>query len=134
MSGWPLWNFTPWRILNVHTSAVELGVQLVASTGCSVRCWFEKARYSPVWPSMSRPPWSATVSGLIVAVGTTIPALIVAPAAPAPELDEVLGVEELELPQAEMTAPSTGSDIPTTAPRRRKSRRESRPAAYSSMT
>jgi hypothetical protein len=71
---------------------------------------------------------------LIVAVGTTIPALIVAPAAPPPELDEVLGVEEPELPQAEMTAPSTGSDIPTTAPRRRKSRRESRPAAYSSMT
>ena len=76
---------------------------------------------------MSRPPWSATVSGLIVAVGTTIPALIVAPAVPAPELDEVLGVEEPELPQAEMTAPSTGSDIPTRAPRRRKSRRDEPP-------
>jgi hypothetical protein len=63
-----------------------------------------------------------------------IPALIVAPALPAPPVPEVLGVVVLELPHAEMTAPSTGSDIPTTAPRRRKSRRESRPAAYSSMT
>jgi hypothetical protein len=113
---------------------VELADQLVASAGCSIRFWFENVRYSPVWASMSRPPWSATVSGSIVAVGTTIPALIVAPAAPPPELGEVVGVEELELPQAETTAPSTGSDIPMTVPRRRNSLRESRPAAYSSMT
>jgi len=81
---------------------------------------------------MSRPPWSATVTGLIAPVGVMIPALMVAPAPPPP--DELAGVEDVEPPQAEMTAPITGSDIPTTAPRRRKSRRESRPAAYSSMT
>ena len=33
----------------------------------------------------------------------------------------------LELPHADSTAPSTGSDIPTTEPRRMKSRREIRP-------
>ena len=67
-----------------------VGRPAVASTGFSVRCWSDRHRYSPVWASMSRPPWSATVSGLIAAVGTTMPALIVAPAAPAPVLAAVL--------------------------------------------
>ena len=92
VSAAPLWNFTPWRILNVHTSAVELGVQLVASTGLRVRVWSDRHRYSPVWASMSRPPWSATVTGLIAAVGTMIPTLMVAPDLPA----ELLGAEDVE--------------------------------------
>ena len=59
-------------------------------------------------------------------VGTVIPALIVAPDWPAAPLgDEDV---ELELPHAAIIAPSRGSDIPTTAPRRMKSRRDSLPA------
>ena len=86
---------------------------------------------------MSSPPWSATVTGLIAAVGVTMPALITAPAAPAAALDEldVPGAAELEelLPQAASIDPSSGTEMPTTVPRRMKSRRESRPAANSSM-
>ena len=78
---------TPCRILNVQTSAVELGVQLVASTGVRFRVWPERHRYSPVCPSMSRPPWSGTVTGLIAPVGVIMPALITAPGAPAAEED-----------------------------------------------
>ena len=84
---------------------------------------------------MSRPPWSATVTGLIAAVGVTMPALIVAPAAPAAAEEDVPVVAELDplLPQAARTEPSSGTDRPTTVPRRMKSRRESRPAANSSI-
>jgi hypothetical protein len=68
-----------------------------------------------------------------------MPALIVAPGAPAagpdPEADADEPADGLdELPQAETIAPSTGMDKPMTLPRRMKSRREMRPAAYSSMT
>ena len=41
-----------------------------------MRVWPERQRYSCLL-SMSRPPWSATVRGLIAAVGVTIPTLIV---------------------------------------------------------
>src|SRR5580704_17284560 len=86
---------------------------------------------------MSSPPWSATVTGLIDAVGVTMPALITAPGAPDAELDAELDdeVDELEdeLPQAARIAPSDGAVMPTTAARRMKSRRVSRPAANSSM-
>ncbi len=135
VSGAPPWNFTPWRILKVHTSPAALGDQLSASTGVSLSCWSDRHRYSPVWASMSRPPWSATVSGLIEAVGTTMPALITAPDEPAPVLPPVVAgvVEVLELPHAEITAPRMGSEMPTTVPRTSKSRREIRPAANSSM-
>jgi hypothetical protein len=71
---------------------------------------------------------------LIAAVGTMIPALMVAPDWPAPVDGDEDGDELPELPHADRTAPSTGSEIPTTEPRRRKSRRESRPATNSSMT
>ena len=85
---------------------------------------------------MSRPPWSATVTGLIAAVGTVIPALITAPAAPVAEAVELL-VDEADddelLLQAAMIDPSSGTEMPTTVPRRTKSRRDSRPAANSSM-
>src|ERR1022692_1170450 len=123
-------------MLKVHTVAAAFDDQLVARTGFSVSVWSDRHRYSPVCASMSRPPWSATVSGLICPVGTPIPALMVAPAAPAGALLLLLvvGVGLEELPQADMTAPSTGTDMPTTAPRRRKSRREIRPATNSSMT
>ena len=49
--------------------------------------------------------------------------------------DEVPGAAELEelLPQAASIDPSSGTEMPTTVPRRMKSRRESRPAANSSM-
>ncbi len=134
VSGAPPWNFTPWRILNVHTSPAALADQLCASTGTRLSDWVDRQRYSPVWASMSRPPWSATVSGLIAAVGTTMPALIVAPLEPVPVpppvwVDEV----ELEPPQAVMMAPRMGSERPTTVPRLRKSLREILPAANSSM-
>jgi hypothetical protein len=53
---------------------------------------------------------------------------------PLAELD-VPGAAELGelLPQAASIDPSSGTDMPTTVPRRMKSRRESRPAANSSM-
>ena len=130
-----MWNLTPGRIVNVQTSAVELDFQLVASWGFRVRVWSEKVRYSPVWPSMSRPPWSATVTGLIAAAGVMMPTLMVAPALPAlppvPEDELGLGLDE---PQAARMPPSTGAEIPTRAPRRSSSRRERRPATNSSMT
>jgi hypothetical protein len=70
---------------------------------------------------------------LIAPDGTMMAALMVAPglAAAVLLLDDD-GVPEL--PQAEITAPSTGSDMPTMVPRRMKSRRDIRPAANSSMT
>jgi hypothetical protein len=130
---WPLWNFTPLRSLKVQTSLFELADQLVASTGFRVRSCWDRHRYSPVWPSMSRPPWSATVTGLISPVGTTMPALMVAPADPAGvEVDEDV-VPEVLLPQAARIPPSSGTDMPMTVPRRRKSRREMWPATNSSM-
>src|SRR6185295_3792812 len=93
VSAWPLWNLTPWRILNVHTSDLLFGVQLVASTGVRVSVWVDRHRYSPVCASMSRPPWSATVTGLMAAVGVTMPALITAPALPAVDEDPPEGAE-----------------------------------------
>ena len=56
VSGAPLWNLTPGRILNVQTSAVELADQFVASTGFRVSVWSDRTRYSPVCASMSSPP------------------------------------------------------------------------------
>jgi hypothetical protein len=48
---------------------------------------------------------------------------------------DVDGPAEEELDEhAETIAPSSGIDKPTTLPRRMKSRREIRPAAYSSIT
>src|SRR5580692_12998401 len=136
VSGAPLWNLTPSRILNVHTSALEFGVQLVASTGCRFRFWPDRHRYSPVCASMSSPPWSATVTGLIAAVGVTMPALITAPGAPVAEDDEPgddEDEEEEELPHAARIDPMAGTEMPTTVARRMKSRRDSRPAANSSI-
>src|SRR5271166_2194691 len=68
-----------------------------------------------------------------------MPALITAPGAPVAE-DEALADDELdaldeldELLQASRIDPASGTDIPTTLARRMKSRRDSRPAASSSM-
>src|SRR5580658_5061647 len=136
VSGAPLWNLTPWRILNVQTSAAEFGDQLSASTGCRFRVCPDRVRYSPVCASMSSPPWSATVMGLIAAVGVVMPARITAPGAPVAEVDAVADDEldgDVELLQAARTDPRTGAEMPTTVARRMKSRRDSRPAANSSM-
>jgi hypothetical protein len=84
---------------------------------------------------MMPPPTSATVSGLIAPVGVKIPAVMVAPALWAATWPEDgLGEEVLELSQPATLAASTGTEIPTTLPRRKNSRREIRPAANSSMT
>ena len=85
---------------------------------------------------MSRPPWSATVTGLIDPVGVMMPALITAPALPAGAEADVVpaaGALDVLLLQASRIDPSTGAAMPTTVARRMKSRRESRPAANSSM-
>src|ERR1700744_4335757 len=132
VSGSPLWNLTPCRILNVHTSAVEFGDHEVASTGVSVRVCPDRHSHSPVCPSMSWPPWSSMVTGLMAAVGVTMPTLSTAPGAPVAVLPPLAVLGELLL-QAASTDPSTGAEIPTTVARRTKSRRDSRPAAYSSM-
>src|ERR1022692_2027442 len=122
-------------MLKVHTVAAAFDDQLVARTGFSVSVWSDRHRYSPVCASMSRPPWSATVSGLIAPVGVMMPALMVAPLPAAPAgLVEPDGEDGDELLQAATMPPSTGIEMPTTVPRRRKSRRESRPATNSSMT
>ena len=79
---------------------------------------------------------AATVTGLIAAVGVTMPALITAPAAPvadAEELDDELDELDELLPQAARIDPSAGTEMPTTVARRMKSRRDSRPAANSSI-
>src|ERR1700678_12393 len=126
-------------MVKVHTSPVEFGVHLVASTGCRVRVWSDRHRYSPVCASMSRPPWSSTVSGLMLPVGVSMPALIVAPGAPAAAVE--LGVllvddgafEEGDDEHAARIEPSSGTEMPTTVPRRTKSRRERRAGANSSL-
>ena len=135
VSGAPLWNLTPWRILNVHTSALLFGDQLVASTGLRFSVWPDRHRYSPVCASMSRPPWSNRTTGLIAPVGVTMPALITAPALPAAEADDepAAGLDELLLLQAARIDPTSGAEMPTTLARRMKSRRDIRPAANSSM-
>ena len=97
---------------------------------------------------MFRPPWSATVTGLMAAEGVTIPTLISAPGLPPadPGLLVEPGVSDVpnDLPpkisvrllllHAARIGPSSGAEMPTTLARRMKSRRESRPAANSSMT
>ena len=54
--GLPLWNFTPWRILNVHCDPSRLGFQLSASRGRGLRSLSEKIRNSPDWLSVASAP------------------------------------------------------------------------------
>ena len=71
----------------------------------------------------------------MAAVGVTMPALIVAPGAPVADDEppaDVVDDDELLL-QASRMPPRTGTEMPTTVARRMKSRRDSRPAANSSM-
>ena len=129
---------TPLRSLNVHSVASALGVQLSASTGL---IWSVLgsviARNSPTCPSMQRPPWSPTVTGLIAPVGTTMAAFSVPPGLIAPVEPPDAGVELppvlLAPPHALRMTPSRGIDIPITVPRRRNSRRETLPARSSSI-
>jgi len=137
--GWPLWNFTPWRSENVHSLPSELDVHLLASIGCSCSAWLlSKARNSPVWASMHRPPESSTVSGLTAPAGTWLASRSVPPLATGADVveepdDDAAAPVLFALPQAARTAPMTPVDMPTTAPRRRNWRRLTRPATSSSM-
>ena len=136
VNGWPLWNLTFGRSLNVHTAPELLGVQLVASIGWRVRSWLlSRMRKSPVWASMLRPPESEIVSGLIAADGACWAKRKVPPDLGVPVAAVVeLAVEELFAPpQADRTAASTELDMPITAPLRTKSRRLIRPPTSSSM-
>src|SRR5436305_657262 len=133
--GVPSLNFTPWRILNVHTLASLLADQLVASHGFS--CWFSSTqRNSPVYESIAMPPRSLTVIGSGASVGVRIDTRTVPPGLPPPPLlaTAPLVDDPLEPPQAVTIAESSGMDMPTTAPRRKNSRRSIRPAVNSSMT
>ena len=119
-------NLTPGRSLNVHTLPSPLWPQLSASIGCSASFrLLSKIRNSPVWLSITRPPASATVSGLIAADGVTEPTFSVPPAVgagplvvdePAALADEL---DDEELPQAARIVPSSVVDIPIMLPRRR---------------
>ena len=77
--GVPSWNFTPWRILNVHTDASALGSQLSASRGTALSLASDQTRYSPGWHSTAAPPSSATVIGSIADAGALMPTLTVPP-------------------------------------------------------
>src|SRR3954454_8589495 len=142
--GVPSWNFTPWRILNVHTLPSELGFQLSARRGCSCSLLSDHERNSPVCDMTPRPPSSATLMGSISVVGpgdmpsfsvppgltaTSLPPALTAVSAPPPLL-----VLLLPVPHALTRNPRTGTDMPITVPRRTNSRRLRRPAVYSSMT
>jgi hypothetical protein len=83
---------------------------------------------------------SAIVIGLIAAAGTWLATRRVAPFFAVPlaealplDADDALPTVLLALPQAASTAPIDVTDMPITLPRRRKSRRLSRPATNSSM-
>ncbi len=75
------------------------------------------------------------MTGLIAAVGVTMPALMTPPDLAAPVLPPDAGELLLEFapPHAAMIAVMSGIDSPTTAPRRTNSLRLRRPAASSSM-
>jgi hypothetical protein len=66
-------------------------------------------------------------------VAPALPAAVALPDADA-DVDVDVDVVDGDAPQAVRIASITGMEMPTTVPRRMKSRRESRPAAYSSMT
>jgi hypothetical protein len=132
---------TPDLSLNVHSVASSFASQLSASTGCSSRVFgSDTHRNSPVWPSMARPPWSPTVTGLIAPVGTMIAARTVPPdliepdepPVPPPVPADVPPVS-LAPPHAATIAPSSGIDMPITVPRRTNSRRVSLPEISSSI-
>ena len=123
--GAPVLNLTFGRSLKVHTLPSPLWPQLSASIGsnASLRL-LSKIRNSPVWLSITRPPASATVSGLIAADGVTEPTFNVPPAVGAGplvalELAAPAEDDDDELPHAANTVPSSVVDIPIMLPRRR---------------
>jgi len=124
--GLPSWNFTPWRILNVHWEPSRLGFQLSASRGTGLSWLSEKMRYSPDCPRTASAPALLTLIGSRSLPGICSPARRVPPSltfalfASFPELE--LSVSS-PLPHAVARKLSSGSDIPTTAPRRMNSRR-----------
>ena len=123
--GLPSWNFTPWRILNVHCEASALGSQLSASRGTALSSRSEKIRYSPDCPRMARAPWFWTMIGLRSLPGIWSPVLRAPPVWMSSLLTgapPVLGSFS-PLPHALARNPTSGSDIPMTVPRRMNSRR-----------
>ena len=134
--GLPSWNFTPWRILNVHCVPSPLGFQLSASRGTALSSLSEKIRNSPDCPRVPSAPWLLTLIGSRSLPGICRPERNVPPGLTAavvrllPPPDVVVFSP---LPQAVARKPTSGSDIPTTAPRRMNSRRPMYPARYSSM-
>ena len=91
-------------------------------------------RYSPDWPSTPRPPWSATVTGSSAPDGCSVPARIVPPFSGVPVCGGSLrSRSSFETPHAEAMSPSSGTDMPTVAPRRMNSRRPIFPARSSSI-
>src|SRR3954452_9744004 len=142
--GVPSWNFTPWRILNVHTLPSELGFQLSARRGCSCSLLSDHERNSPVCDMTPRPPSSATLMGSISVVGPgDIPSLSVPPDLTATSLPPAWTAVSvpppppllllLPVPHAAARKLTSGIDMPTTVPRFMNSRRLSRPALYSSI-
>ena len=128
----PSSNFTPWRILNVHTLPSWLGFQPVAICGCRVRLRSENTRNWPFIPSTASPPSSEILTGSIAAAGDTIPARIVPPGLGA----WVWGGDTLVTSgraQPAITTPSAEIDMPSAVPRRMNSRRPMRSDANSSI-
>lgn len=127
----PSWNFTPCRILNVHTEPSSLGFQLSASRGWSWSFSSDQHRYSPLWQSTASPPESATRSGSSAAAGVMTPVLIVPPGLGGAC---AAGVEAGSSPAPHPAAMklTSGMDMPITLPRRMSSAREILPALSSS--
>ena len=131
-------NLTFGRSLNVHTLPSAFGLQLSASIGWSISLMLlSNTRNSPVWLSISSPPASEIVSGLIAAAGVTAPMRSMPPfvtgALDVLEPDAALDFELDDEPHAARIAPSSVVDIPIVLPRRRKSRRLRFPETSSSM-
>jgi len=124
--GLPFWNCTPRRSLNVHWEPSRLGFQLSASRGTGLSSRSEKMRYSPDCASVASAPALLTLIGSRSLPGICSPARTVPPfltfalLASFPELE--LSVPS-PLPQAVARKLNSGSDMPTTAPRRTNSRR-----------
>ena len=123
----PSWNFTPCRILKVHTEASEFADHDVASLGCRCRFWSDHTRYSLAWPSTARPPSSATFSGSIAPAGE-MTATVILP----PFLVPVV-VVPVDVPQAARMAPMLGRLRPSTVARRTNSRRDREPLSKLSI-
>ena len=137
--GVPSWNFTPCLILNVHCDPSRFGFQLSARRGTGLRLRSEKIRNSPDWLSVASAPWlltligSRSLPGVCRPVRSVPPFLTAALFASSPLELELEPPDFSPEPHAVARKVTSGTDIPTTAPRRMNSRRPMWPARYSSM-